>query len=135
MINLNGQLFDDQPMDQDQSVIMLQLLSIDDKNANDIWQDMLNHNLFAAQVIQKRCDVFKINLQSKIKIMATFFCRVPGEIVAYMIDVLESFGEEADFDDVISKLYPWGFYSEKGFEKRWDYLKENRSSLSWGCLI
>jgi len=134
MININNQNYESQPLTEDQSKIFISLAMMNDEQAEIIWKQMIKEEIFSALLVQKRCEVFCLNVPSKAKIFATTICQSHGQLVTFLVDILEM-DNNPTFEQIANNIYPFGFYSEKGFENRWDFLKENKSVLKHGDLI
>jgi hypothetical protein len=135
MVQIDGFSYESNVMSPGQVAPFIGLATITDEVADAMWTAMLEEGMFPALILQKRCEVFDIPLHTKVKLLGVLLCSSPGEIVGYLIDVLQSFGVTATSTQVIESLYPMGFYSEKGFEERWSYLKQNKEKIEWGRLI
>jgi len=135
MISFNdGLQYESAPIDDKEKETLIGLISIPGTLANEMWTSMIRESLFQAVLVEKRCIAFHISFDPRVKLLALLLCNSPGQLVTYMIDVLQVYGIQATVAQAES-LYSEGFYSEKGFAERWDYLKTHERDHQWGHLL
>ena len=114
-----------QPLSKDQSILLLQLMMIEAQKPELIPSLLAGiKDEFLFKVYQKRREVLKLPL--KITNTALFalicLCDRVGHVPLFMIDCMEfqrsrspddiEKAPEITLADVMSQMYPWGFYTE-----------------------
>lgn len=121
-----------QPLSQDQSLILMQLMMLEEQKP-EVIPGLLEglKDEFLYKVYQKRVEVLKLPIKITNTALYALLClcdRV-GHVPVFMIDCLEfqkarspeiEKAPEITLQDVMSEMYPWGFYNEIAFIDRID---------------
>jgi len=128
------------PLTEQQTSALLSILMMEKAKSDKIpiiWNKMKSE--FGPQLILKRIEFFKLPIFEPTAIMMiSILANTPGMIVLAMIDILEAWDkykpEAINAGFICEKVYPFGFYSQKEFEKVWDKRKEKMNE-GWNGLI
>lgn len=86
---------------------------------------------FITKILEKRIEAFKLPKfeMSAILALTVLSTGNPGRAVLSLIETMEAydkfFPEEINIDFICTNVYPFGIYTDEGFEQVWETRKEN----------
>lgn len=135
------------PLTEDQSKTFLQLI-LAKSNGNqsqieEMGKALEADNYFPYMLLKKRLDCYKdrldpISMTTDAVVFLAMMGHVPGHWVIMLVECFEKafemHKEVIDLEFVATHVYPWGFYTQAGFEEVWD-LKKSNHDVGYNWLI
>lgn len=86
--------------------------------------------MIVAEILEKRIKVFKLPEFScdALLVLCLFSLGNPGRVVLSLIETMEAydkFSGKIDLEFIVTRVYPNGIYTDKGFGDNWDHRKAN----------
>jgi len=125
------------PMDIETTKLLIQLVSLKQKNQKDIIPQ--DKKPFLYQMIEQRMQLFPMKIDEYVLLFLTFFCESPGNAIMYLW-FLQSQAfvhkiKEIDFNLFCNEIFPYGFPSRQTLEKIWREQKLERELSNSDNLV
>ena len=116
------------PLSPDQFTVFLTLLSIEDKEVEDLYEKTGGIRM----IIEGRLGALKYTLDKKTQIMLSFIAQTPGDAIMYVYYLAykakEKKKDNITFDDFVD-IFPMGYFSKKQLDDAWDAQKIGGQNL------
>ncbi len=116
------------PLSPDQFTVFLTLLSIEDKEVEDLYEKTGGIRM----IIEGRLGALKYTLDKKTQIMLSFIAQTPGDAVMYVYYLAYKAKQRnkdiITFDDFVD-IFPMGYFSKSQLDKAWDAQKRKGQNL------
>jgi hypothetical protein len=108
---------------------IITLAMVSSKEKTDYMYEKLKSEHYLSLILEDRLKSINCKTDNGVKILITYSCKSPGEIVMYTYYLaykMKKLGIEfLDMETMCLKIFPKGFFSSETLEKYWDNQKVN----------
>ena len=108
---------------------IITLAMVSSKEKTDYMYEKLKSEHYLSLILEDRLKSINCKTDNGVKILITYSCKSPGEIVMYTYYLaykMKKLGIEfLDMGTMCLKIFPKGFFSSETLEKYWDNQKVN----------